>query len=100
MFKNNYFDYFIMVCIVLNMLLLAAVQDDMSLAFGKVLEQINYFFTGVFMLECIIKLLAFDITYFKNSWNIFDFFVVVSSSLDIILAQINTGSLKFLRVGP
>ena len=25
MFKNNYFDYFIMICIVLNMLLLAAV---------------------------------------------------------------------------
>lgn len=52
------------------------------------------------MLECLLKLVAFDITYFKNSWNVFDFFVVVSSSLDIILAQINTGSLKFLRVGP
>jgi hypothetical protein len=86
MFKNNYFDYFIMSCIVLNMLLLAATQDDISLAYSKILEQINYFFTAVFMVECVLKLVAFDITYFNNSWNVFDFFVVASSSADIILA--------------
>ena len=72
----------------------------MSAAYSRVLEQINYLFTGVFMGECVLKLIAFDVTYFKNSWNCFDFFVVMSSSADIILGQINTGSLKFLRVGP
>ena len=86
MFKSNYFDYFVMLCIVLNMFLLAALQDDMSKQYNSILEQINYFFTAIFMIECVLKLTAFGISYFKNSWNVFDFFVVASSSADIILA--------------
>lgn len=33
----------------------------------------------------ILKLLAFNTAYFLSGWNIFDFFVVMASILDIIL---------------
>jgi len=64
------------------------------------LDYINYFFTGVFALECMLKLLAYGSSYFKTSWNIFDFCVVSASFFDIVMNQMSTNSLKFLRVGP
>jgi hypothetical protein len=84
----------------MNMILLAVIYDDSSQVYNNTLDSINYFFTLVFALECILKLLAFGTSYFNNSWNVFDFFVVCSSAIDIILDQLNSVNLKFLRVGP
>ena len=99
-FKHNYIDYFVMTCIILNMILLAVVYDEASDAYNNVLDSINYFFTLVFAIEALMKLVAFGTSYFANSWNIFDFFVVCSSAIDIVLGQLNSVNLKFLRVGP
>ncbi len=74
-----------MSCIILNMLLLAVVFDDSPKSYNDTLDSINYFFTVVFALECILKLIAFGSSYFHNSWNIFDFFVVFSSGIDIVM---------------
>jgi Ion transport protein len=97
---TNYFDYFVMACIVSNMFLLSATMDDSSAVYNEVLDKVNYFFSAVFAIECILKLISFGFSYFQNSWNCFDFFVVSASALDIVLATLNTVSLKFLRVGP
>lgn len=45
----------------------------------------NYVFTIIFLIEAILKLIAFGGSYFNNSWNKFDFFVVVSSIFDVLL---------------
>lgn len=42
------------------------------------------------MMECAFKLCTFGKGYFLSGWNVFDFFVVMASVLDIILQQ--TGS--------
>jgi hypothetical protein len=42
---------------------------------------------------------AYGKKYFNNSWNKFDFFVVVSSILDIMLSFMGEG-LEFLSIGP
>lgn len=89
-----------MICIILNMFLLAMVFDDSSQVYNNTLDYINYFFTVVFALECVLKLIAFGGTYFNNSWNSFDFFVVCASGIDIVMGQLDTVNLKFLRVGP
>jgi hypothetical protein len=47
------------------------------------LAQSNNVFTGIFIVESILKLFAYGDTYFNNSWNQFDFFVVISSIIDI-----------------
>ena len=49
------------------------------------LQVSNYFFTGIFFLEAIIKLYVYRLAYFKTAWNKFDFFVVVSSIIDLVL---------------
>lgn len=99
-FKHNYFDFFVMSCIIFNMILLAEVYDDSTQTYNNALDNINYFFTTVFAIECILKLMAFGGSYFHNSWNNFDFFVVCASGMDILMNQMNTVNLKFLRVGP
>jgi hypothetical protein len=60
-----------------------------------VLEVINYFFAALFGLEAAIKIIALDKQYFKkNGWNLFDFLVVLGSSLSIILSFVTTINIK------
>ena len=51
----------------------------------KILEYSNYVFSAIFLIEAILKLIAFGNTYFNNSWNKFDFFVVIASLFDLAL---------------
>lgn len=49
-------------------------------------DYINYFFTGMFTLEAIIKIIAFGIKgYFKQGWNVFDFLIVLVSYAMLII---------------
>lgn len=79
---------------------MAIVYENSSDYYNSILDRINYFFTAVFAVECVLKLISFGTTYFQTSWNLFDFFVVSASLFDIIMNQLNASSLKFLRVGP
>lgn len=61
----------------------------------RFVETINYFFTVIFVLEAAVKLIAFEGRYFKDSWNVFDFFIVASSVVFIALKElfrVNLGS--------
>lgn len=63
-------------------------QDDQSQLMTNVLKQTNFGFSILFMVEMVLKLLAFSKAYFYSGWNIFDFFVVMASVLDLILSNI------------
>ena len=41
------------------------------------LEVFNYFFTLCFNIEVFLKIYVAGLLYFKNSWNIFDFIIVI-----------------------
>lgn len=98
---SNIFDIFIMVCIVLNMFQMAIDYEDAPLNYTMVLQYINYVFTAIFTIEAILKLTAFGKVYFSSSWNNFDFFVVLSSLLEVVLSSLATsGSVAILRIGP
>ena len=45
----------------------------------------NLIFTIIFLLEAILKLLVYGWAYFRTGWNKFDFFVVVSSIMDLAI---------------
>lgn len=62
----------------------------------------NYVFTAIFCIEALVKLMALGFkTYFRTGWNRFDFFVVLSSIIDITLEFSGSGnSNSFLSVGP
>ena len=48
---------------------------------SQILEYFNWVFTGIFTIECILKLIGLGIYYFRIPWNLFDFIVVVLSLL-------------------
>jgi hypothetical protein len=70
----------------LNIVQMAVLHEGQTESFSKTLDFSNYLFTAFFILEACLKLVAFGRSYFNNAWNKFDFFVVVSSILDIIMA--------------
>jgi len=71
------------------------------------IEYLNYAFSIIFTFEAIIKLIAMRKNYFKDSWNIFDFIVVVGTWLVIIILKLPLGFdlnilgtiLRTLRIG-
>jgi hypothetical protein len=52
------FSNFIMLCIILNIISMAAIYEGQSEGYTDIMEKINYFFTGAFALEFLIKLIA------------------------------------------
>jgi hypothetical protein len=53
---------------------------------SKQLELVNQALSAVFLVELLIKLIGFGPTvYFKNSWNILDFLIVIVSLVDFVL---------------
>lgn len=59
--------------------------EGASTSWVKALEGVNLFFTSIFALEAVLKIFAFGPRYFENNLNKFDFFVVMSSGVDIAL---------------
>lgn len=94
------FDIFIMTCIVLNMIVMGMGHDDEPETYTRVLLYINYIFSAIFLVEAILKLVAFKMTYFQSSWNVFDFIVVIGSIIDIVLSSVDASQFAFLRIGP
>jgi hypothetical protein len=59
-------------------------NQDLKNAF----QIINYVFMVIFTLEAIFKLIAMGKLYFRDSWNVFDFVVVVLSILVMAISFI------------
>ncbi|DAA17127.1 sodium channel protein type 5 subunit alpha [Bos taurus] len=82
------FDVTIMFLICLNMVTMMVETDDQSPEKVNILAKINLLFVGIFTAECIFKMVALRHYYFTNSWNIFDFVVVILSIVGTVLSDI------------
>eukprot|EP00004_Rigifila_ramosa_P019174 TRINITY_DN4846_c0_g1_i3.p1 TRINITY_DN4846_c0_g1~~TRINITY_DN4846_c0_g1_i3.p1 ORF type:complete len:1566 (-),score=403.70 TRINITY_DN4846_c0_g1_i3:850-5007(-) len=81
---NKYFINLVMFVILLNTLFMAAEYEGMSREWENFLNIGNSVFTFFFVLELSLKLIGFGLTgYFSSVYNIFDFFVVFLSLLDV-----------------
>ncbi|XP_061409600.1 sodium channel protein 1 brain-like isoform X2 [Lethenteron reissneri] len=79
------FEYISTAVISLNMVLLASEHYNQSESFTNITKIINLVFTVLFMLEAALKILGNRIHYFRQPWDIFDFFVVCISLTEIVL---------------
>uniref|UniRef100_S4RRY1 Sodium channel protein n=1 Tax=Petromyzon marinus TaxID=7757 RepID=S4RRY1_PETMA len=79
------FEYISTAVISLNMVMLASEHYKQSESFTNITKIINLVFTGLFMLEAALKILGNRIHYFRQPWDIFDFFVVCISLTEIVL---------------
>ncbi|CAG9330463.1 SCN4A_7 [Blepharisma stoltei] len=94
------FGAFISICIGLNFILMCLYYDQASAEYTSVLENFNTAFTYVFIAEGAIKITGMGYVYFYNSWNRFDFFVVVSSIIDLIFTYIITSGNNLINTAP
>ncbi|EGZ10886.1 hypothetical protein PHYSODRAFT_337660 [Phytophthora sojae] len=122
--SHRYFDGFIIFCIVLNTVVLAIVDfsvvdeglnptshgkkfqngalvDAYSMA-NHVVEIFEFVLTGIFTLECVLKLVALGVkgkgSYWKDSWNVVDFFMLFASFVAEIPGMPNISEFRAVRV--
>ena len=67
-----------MILIIANVLVMSMTHADMSDEWTSTLFFLNTVFAAIFLLEAILKLIAFGFGYFIDAWNRFDFAVVCS----------------------
>ena len=95
---SNYFEKIIIVLIILNMIVMAITYEGCSEQLSNFLKSINYLFSIIFLIECVLKLFAYGVRpYFHISWNKFDFFVVELSLVDFIVNNIKGIDSNFLK---
>lgn len=98
--SSDRFDMAIMSCILLNMLQMGCFAEGMSEGMAWFLDFTNVIFSMVFFVEAVLKLIAFGKSYFEDSWNKFDFFVVCSSAIDFIMSALDSSALATVKVLP
>ncbi|XP_031569259.1 sodium channel protein 60E-like, partial [Actinia tenebrosa] len=89
--------------IICNMLIMMFQHYNQSDEFSDVMKNFNRFFTAVFVIELLAKLMALRIYYFKKAWNIFDCIIVVFSCVGLYFDEVSAkdkaiGNPSLLRV--
>ena len=85
------FDDFIMYCIMANTFVLAFQWYEQPESMKKYIELFNYVFVAIFTLEAVIKIIALRCIYFDDAWNRFDFFIVVSTAIVLVITWSGIG---------
>lgn len=107
MTEHNYFDAFIMFCIIGNTFILGFNWYMQPENYDLPILIINYIFMFIFTVEAIMKIIAARLAYFKEAWNKFDFTVVFFTIVILILNWTGVGEsvaifgtiLRTLRIG-
>ncbi|XP_056643335.1 voltage-dependent calcium channel type A subunit alpha-1 isoform X4 [Diorhabda sublineata] len=82
------FEYFIMMLIVFNTLLLMMKYHDSPPLLSDILAVMNILFTLLFLGETLLKLIAYGVkNFFKDPWNTFDFVTVIGSIVDAMVVE-------------
>ncbi|XP_062140694.1 LOW QUALITY PROTEIN: voltage-dependent calcium channel type A subunit alpha-1 [Drosophila sulfurigaster albostrigata] len=95
------FEYFIMMLIVFNTLLLMMKYHNQGKMYEQSLKYINMGFTGMFSVETVLKIIGFGVkNFFKDPWNIFDLITVLGSIVDALWMEFGSNSINvgFLRL--
>ncbi|KAL4431571.1 hypothetical protein ABPG74_017276 [Tetrahymena malaccensis] len=104
-YKHPLFDKIVLLVIVLTSFKLTfdtyiGPADEGATKFSN---NADLFFTVFFICECVVKVISLGFffdegSYLRDSWSQLDFFIVVSSIVDLSLSQINLGAIKILRL--
>ncbi|KAG5893248.1 hypothetical protein JTB14_013408 [Gonioctena quinquepunctata] len=86
--NSRRFEIAIFVLIFLNMLSMGIEHYGQPHSVFFILEIGNAFFTTVFGLEAIVKIIGLRYHYFTVPWNVFDFLLVLASILGILMEDI------------
>ncbi|KAL4124034.1 hypothetical protein PRIC2_009876 [Phytophthora ramorum] len=96
--KMQRFEWFIMICIIVNTFLMAAQYFGQSTLQAYAINIINEIFAVIFTVEALFKLTAFGWEYFEDQWNQFDFFVVLGTLLSVVVELFTGASVRSLAM--
>ncbi|KAL7982431.1 hypothetical protein Chor_010029, partial [Crotalus horridus] len=86
---SHYLDIFITFIICLNVVTMSLEHYNQPVSLETALKYCNYMFTTVFVLEAVLKLVAFGLRrFFKDRWNQLDLAIVLLSVMGITLEEI------------
>uniref|UniRef100_A0A6I8P7E2 Calcium voltage-gated channel subunit alpha1 I n=1 Tax=Ornithorhynchus anatinus TaxID=9258 RepID=A0A6I8P7E2_ORNAN len=86
---SHYLDIFITFIICLNVVTMSLEHYNQPVSLEIALKYCNYMFTTVFVLEAVLKLVAFGLRrFFKDRWNQLDLAIVLLSVMGITLEEI------------
>uniref|UniRef100_UPI0037E82217 voltage-dependent T-type calcium channel subunit alpha-1I-like n=1 Tax=Semicossyphus pulcher TaxID=241346 RepID=UPI0037E82217 len=86
---NHYLDLIITFIICINVITMSLEHYNQPHSLDLALKYCNYFFTSTFVLESVLKLIAFGFRrFFKERWNQLDLAIVLLSLMGIILEEI------------
>ncbi|XP_035812465.2 voltage-dependent T-type calcium channel subunit alpha-1I-like isoform X1 [Amphiprion ocellaris] len=87
---SHYLDLFITIIIFTNLLTMSMEHYNQPQYLEEILKYCNYVFTVVFVIEAILKLVAFGLRrFFKERWNQLDLAIVLLSIMGITLEEID-----------
>ncbi|XP_027874910.1 voltage-dependent T-type calcium channel subunit alpha-1H-like isoform X2 [Xiphophorus couchianus] len=87
---SHYLDLFITIIIFTNLLTMSMEHYNQPRYLEEILKYCNYVFTLVFVIEAILKLIAFGLRrFFKERWNQLDLAIVLLSIMGITLEEID-----------
>ncbi|XP_034449824.1 voltage-dependent T-type calcium channel subunit alpha-1I isoform X4 [Hippoglossus hippoglossus] len=90
---NHYLDLIITFIICINVITMSLEHFNQPHSLDLALKYCNYFFTSTFVLESVLKLIAFGFRrFFKERWNQLDLAIVLLSVMGIILEEIEISS--------
>lgn len=97
--SGNRFQNFITVIIIANAITLGLETisglGDFWLSLLSVLDAI---FVAIFIVEIVLKLIAYRLAFFKDGWNVFDFSIIAVTLLPVIDSLTALRALRILRV--
>lgn len=77
--ENNKSEMFFIIIIILNTIFLMLKWNGSDPIVGIIQRTSNVIFVSIFLVELILKLIAYDVKYFHYNWNIFDFVIILLS---------------------
>ena len=77
--------------IFLNAITIAMETTSLSEKIPTFFTAVDNIFLGIYLMEFVMKIYAEPLAYWKNYYNLFDFSVLVISSVQSILAALNFG---------
>ncbi|XP_061568549.1 voltage-dependent T-type calcium channel subunit alpha-1I [Cololabis saira] len=90
---NHYLDLIITFIICINVITMSLEHYNQPHSLDLALKYCNYFFTSTFVVESILKLIAFGFRrFFKERWNQLDLAIVLLSIMGITLEEIEISS--------
>mmetsp|Transcript_34799 Transcript_34799/g.53436 ORF Transcript_34799/g.53436 Transcript_34799/m.53436 type:complete len:300 (+) Transcript_34799:3761-4660(+) len=102
--QSQAFEYTIMGAIIVNTVFLCIDHYDMKESLEKTLKYANYSFVGIFTVEMVLKVIAYNFPYYWHvNWNKFDCIIVIMSLIAIdeeLIAslKINVTALRIIRI--